>query len=84
MRPGGTLIYSTCTISRAENEDNMNWFASNYPFRLDSLDPYLPRELRCLTTAEGYLQMLPGIYDSDGFFIARFKKDREAGDGEPV
>jgi len=77
VRPGGTLIYSTCTVSHAENLDNMRWFANTYPFTPESLDPYLPRELKRITTAEGYLQLVPGIHESDGFFLARFRKDRE-------
>ena len=31
VKPGGTLIYSTCTICRAENEENVKWFVENYP-----------------------------------------------------
>lgn len=31
VKPGGTLIYSTCTICRAENEENTKWFVENYP-----------------------------------------------------
>lgn len=77
VRPGGTLIYSTCTVSPLENENNMHWFEDNYPFRLDSLDPFIPRELKRLTTEQGYLQMIPGVHESDGFFVARFKKDKE-------
>ncbi|MCI1721566.1 MAG: 16S rRNA (cytosine(967)-C(5))-methyltransferase RsmB [Lachnospiraceae bacterium] len=77
VRPGGTLIYSTCTVSHAENLDNTRWFANTYPFTLESLDPYLPRELKRITTAEGYLQLVPGVHESDGFFLARFRKDRE-------
>ena len=77
VKPGGTLIYSTCTVSPLENIDNVRWFQENYPFKLESLDPYLPRELRRLTTEEGYLQLMPGIHESDGFFIARFKKDED-------
>ena len=75
VRPGGTLIYSTCTIGHMENEDNIRWFEQNYPFRLESLDPYLPRDLHRLTTEKGYLQLLPGIHETDGFFIARFRKE---------
>lgn len=76
VRPGGVLIYSTCTVSHSENADNALWFEQNYPFCLDSLDPYIPRELKRHTTADGYLQLVPGIHESDGFFIARFRKDR--------
>ena len=75
VRPGGTLIYSTCTVSRLENIDNYKFLKENYPLKPDSLDPFLPRELKRLTTAEGYLQLIPGVHEADGFFIARFKKD---------
>jgi 16S rRNA (cytosine967-C5)-methyltransferase len=53
----------------------MMWFLNSHPFRLESLDPYLPEELHCESTGLGYLQMLPGIHDSDGFFIARFRRN---------
>ena len=72
--PGGHLIYSTCTVNTRENIDNFKWFAANYPFEPESLDPYIPKALRSLSTADGYLQMIPGIHESDGFFIARFKR----------
>ena len=45
VKPRGTLIFSTCTIAKEENEENMMWFLQNYPFKLESLDPCLPEEL---------------------------------------
>jgi len=72
--PDGTLIYSTCTINDEENIDNVRWFTGNYPFKLESLNPYLPETLCNETTAQGYLQLLPGIHQCDGFFIARLKR----------
>ncbi len=74
VKPDGTLIFSTCTIAREENEENVVWFLKNYPFRLESLDPYIPEELHCKSTKLGYLQLLPGIHKTDGFFIARFRR----------
>ena len=74
VKPRGSLIFSTCTIAREENEENMMWFMNNYPFKLESLDPYLPKELHSETTALGYLQLLPGIHKTDGFFIAKFRR----------
>ncbi len=74
VKKGGTLLYSTCTIGARENQYNVKWFLDHYPFRLESIDPYLCPELRSKTTAAGYLQLLPGIHQSDGFFIARFKR----------
>ena len=41
VKPDGTLIFSTCTIAREENEENVLWFLKNYPYRLESLDPYI-------------------------------------------
>lgn len=74
VKVGGTLVYSTCTIGREENENNIEWFVNNYPYELESLDPYLPEELRGETTPKGYLQLLPGVHKTDGFFIARMKR----------
>lgn len=74
VKPGGTLIYSTCTIGAQENQYNVKWFLDNYPFRLESIDPYLNEALHSRTTKAGYLQLLPGIHGTDGFFIARFKR----------
>ena len=74
VKPRGTLIFSTCTIAKEENEENMMWFLQNYPFKLESLDPCLPEELHSETTALGYLQLLPGVHKTDGFFIAKFRR----------
>lgn len=77
VKPGGTLIYSTCTIGKEENQDNVKWFLEHYPYELESLDPYLCEELRSETTKKGYLQLLPGVHKCDGFFIARLKRKTE-------
>lgn len=74
VKKGGVLIYSTCTIAPAENQYNIKWFLENYPFRLESIDPYICGELQGKTTQAGYIQLLPGINESDGFFIARLKR----------
>lgn len=74
VRPGGVMIFSTCTIGADENQYNVKWFLEHYPFRLESLDPYLCDELKSRTTQGGFLQLLPGVHQSDGFFIARFRR----------
>ena len=74
VKPGGILIYSTCTITSEENQSNVAWFTENYPFILESLDPYLCEELHSETTAQGWLQLLPGVHKTDGFFLARMRK----------
>lgn len=74
VKPGGTLIYSTCTINPKENEENVAWFLEHFPFESVSLKNCLPRELADVATDEGMIQLLPGIHGCDGFFIAKFRK----------
>jgi len=35
VKPGGVLVYSTCTITKEENDDNISWFLENFPFVAD-------------------------------------------------
>lgn len=76
VKEGGVLVYSTCTIDPAENEEQLPDIVSR-GFAAESLDPYLPGILRSRTTEQGYLQLLPGIHETDGFFLARFRKGRK-------
>ena len=71
VRPGGVLLYSTCTLVWEENEGNVKRFlAENQDFFLEKLDlpPVFPEN----TT--GMLRLIPGEYDTDGFFIARLRR----------
>lgn len=74
VKPGGRLIYSTCTINRQENEDQRDWFLAHFPFRPHSLLGRLGEGVREETLKDGYVQLLPGKYPCDGFFIAAFEK----------
>lgn len=76
VKKGGTLIYSTCTINQMENIKNVEWFLnSNDDFTLENIDEYIPETLQCESTKKGYLQLIPGIHDTDGFFIARLRRN---------
>ena len=57
-----------------ENEENMMWFMNNHPFKLESIDEFVPDELNSETTSLGYLQLLPGVHGTDGFFMAKFRR----------
>ena len=74
VKKGGVLIYSTCTINPDENEENVKWFTENFPFHTESLSPFLPE---CLKEEgkTGMLQLLPGIHETDGFFLARLRRE---------
>lgn len=75
VRAGGSIVYSTCTITRRENEGQVSAFLESHPhFRLDDLgaawpalaDPGLP----------GALLVLPHRVHTDGFFVARLTRAR--------
>lgn len=79
VKPGGVLLYSTCTINRAENQENVKWFLETHPdFAPEQLEDRLCTELQDDVRDSGCLQLLPGVHDSDGFFIARFRKKGSA------
>lgn len=74
VKVGGTLVYSTCTINQEENENNRAWILENLPLQAVDMDDVLPEQLKGKTTKDGYIQLLPGVHDCDGFFIAKFKR----------
>lgn len=77
VKPGGILLYSTCTINRQENEEMVEWICQNFSFEPESLNPYLPKELQGRTTEKGYLQLFPDRMLYDGFFFAGLKRKKE-------
>lgn len=76
VKPGGTLIYSTCTVNPGENIDNVHWFLQQYPeFSPDDIRDRICPELRESVVEKGCIQLLPGVHKSDGFFIARLVRN---------
>ena len=74
VKPGGVLVYSTCTINPAENEENVRYLLSQMPFELESLAPFIKEEIEGNAPESGMLQLLPGQNQCDGFFVARLRK----------
>ena len=71
VKPGGVLLYSTCTLVRAENEGVVEAFLRENPdFAPEPLP--LPGVFPVNTT--GMLTLVPGEYDTDGFFICRLRR----------
>ncbi|WP_312284695.1 16S rRNA (cytosine(1407)-C(5))-methyltransferase RsmF [Yokenella regensburgei] len=75
LRPGGTLVYSTCTLNRDENEAVVAWLLAQYPQAVEvvSLQTLFAEAGQALTP-EGYLHVFPQIFDCEGFFVARLRK----------
>lgn len=80
VKIGGELIFSTCTLNKAENEENVSLFLKNrsnfkavdLTKRLKStlIEKFDKDELK-----KGYLKLIPGRDGCDGFFIAVFRRD---------
>jgi 16S rRNA (cytosine967-C5)-methyltransferase len=69
---GGVLVYSTCSIDRAENEEVVEAFLQSRPdFRCVSLDPALPKYL---CTDEGYFRSWPHHHEMAGAFAAKLRR----------
>lgn len=80
VKPGGRLLFSTCTVTREENLDNRAWLLREYP-------EYVPVDLRDAlrqlkgkagteTLCDGYIQLLPQHFGCDGFFFSVFQRKR--------
>lgn len=80
LKPDGRLLFSTCTINRAENEENFGWLVKEKKMTPVSFFDALPEGLRTEdvetveTAKQGYLQLLPKLHNLDGFFISVLKK----------
>ena len=75
LRPGGTLVYSTCTLSPEENEMVVDALIEEFPSELEAipLNKAFPGANQA-TTKAGYLKIWPNTFDSEGFFVAKLKK----------
>ncbi|MFZ5597432.1 MAG: 16S rRNA (cytosine(967)-C(5))-methyltransferase RsmB [Bacillota bacterium] len=75
VRPGGVFVYSTCSVLREENIDQVEFLLkSGLNFHLESLNGLLSRELAGGgELARGFIQLFPHINGTDGFFMARFR-----------
>lgn len=72
LKPGGTLVYSTCTLNKEENEENLQWFLSKHKDAAVE-KVYIGNNSNFIYNTDGSLTILPN--DSmDGFFMGKIKK----------
>ena len=72
VKKGGYLCYSTCTVNKKENEERVEKFLSSHDFNYTELE-FVPDAFK-ERAKKGYLSLMQGIDDSDGFFIAVLKR----------
>ena len=74
LRPGGILVYSTCTLTSDENDGVVEAFLEDARhFRLSSREQ-APAATRAVVGEDGLLRCLPHLHDTDGFFAARLER----------
>ena len=76
LKPGGRLVYSTCTVDKRENEGTVEAFLSQHPEMESESLTNLPEKLLAKQN-NGMLQVFPQDFGSDGFFVAAFRKKGE-------
>jgi len=75
LKPGGSMVYSTCALSTEENQQVCHHLKNTFGDQVvfESLDSLFP-EAGKATTQEGFLHIYPQFYDSEGFFVALIRK----------
>ena len=76
-REGAKVIYSTCTMRKAENQDMVRWMLDTFPLEAVSLEEVLPVSLQNDESKAGMCQIFPEAGAYDGFFLAKFRVRKE-------
>lgn len=75
LKPGGRLIYSTCSLESEENEEQMAWFLETHPtFRATDVQTYLGGRLPRTGESLRGVYLWPPLFGTDGFFFCRLEK----------
>ena len=73
LKQDGILVYSTCTLTQEENQ-NMVEYALSLGLQLDAIPYDMPACLKPYIKDNAYIEILPHVTNTDGFFMARFRK----------
>ncbi|MBS5315780.1 MAG: 16S rRNA (cytosine(967)-C(5))-methyltransferase RsmB [Clostridiales bacterium] len=73
LKKDGILVYSTCTLTQEENQ-NMVEYALSLGLQLDAIPYDMPACLKPYIKDNAYIEILPHVTNTDGFFMARFRK----------
>lgn len=75
LRPGGVLVYSTCSTEPEETEEVISRFCRNHSeYVRESVVPWLPASALPLVTAQGALSTMGNVLGMDGFYAVRLRK----------
>lgn len=75
VKPGGILVYSTCTLNKKENEKQIDWFCKNFRFTPVPLGNPIPSKRLETEDQPGRITLFPHIDQTNGFFIAVVRKE---------
>jgi 16S rRNA C967 or C1407 C5-methylase (RsmB/RsmF family)/NOL1/NOP2/fmu family ribosome biogenesis protein len=80
LKPNGILIYSTCSFSKEENEEIVQWLIKEKNFSEENFNQKITADI--IKTGPGSFRFFPGKINGEGFFVSVLRKPTESNSGE--